>query len=38
MGKLKTGLLALVGVVVGVITLRKFRSRGSKTDVEETED
>jgi hypothetical protein len=38
MGKLKKGLLATVGIVVGVVTLRKFRNRGSdSTDEDESE-
>jgi hypothetical protein len=35
MGKLKKGLLATVGLVVGVVTLRKFRNRGSDSSEEE---
>ncbi len=38
MGKLKKGLLATVGLVVAIITLRKFRNRGSDSaDEAETE-
>lgn len=34
MGKLKKGILATVAVVVGIITLKKFRGRGNETDEE----
>lgn len=34
MGKVKTGLLAITGAAVGVITLRKFRNRRSKETAE----
>ena len=36
MGKLKKGLLATGALVVGIVTLKKFRNRGSDP-VDETE-
>ena len=39
MGKLKKGLLAAVALVVGIVTLRKFRGSDSEeVDVEEFEE
>lgn len=35
MGKLKKGLLAAVGVVIGVLTLKKLRNRGSDAETED---
>jgi hypothetical protein len=32
MGKIKKGLLAAVAVVVGIITLKKFRGSDDETD------
>lgn len=36
MGKLKSAFLAAVAVVVGVLTLKRFRNRGSDDEDEES--
>ena len=37
MGKIKKGILAAVAIVVGIVTLKKFRGRGDETDEEAVE-